>query len=506
MRKKDKKNRKHIRHSINRQFEFIFIALMACTILLCWFLNNTFLENYYIHDKQKVLLNAYETVNQAASEGKINTEEFDLNLQTLCGRYNIDILVVDVDSQTVKYTGRDPETSKLQLWDNLFAESLPEGNEQQNRSALVETDTYRIQIVKNKRMNNENIEMWGNLDNGNMFLIWTALESIRDSVNIANRFLAYVGTIAVIASGILIWLISRKITKPISELTDISEKMTNLDFEAKYQGKNRNEIGLLGENINKMSEALEVTISELKTANNELKKDIQKKTEIDEMRKEFLSNVSHELKTPIALIQGYAEGLQEGISDDEESRNYYCGVICDEAAKMNTMVKKLLTLNQLEFGNDTVTMERFDIVTMIKNCVQSTDILTRQSGITVQYPDGDAVFVWGDEFKIEEVFTNYLSNAMNHCAGEKTIDIRLEKNQDKLRVIVFNSGQPIPEESVEHIWEKFYKVDKARTRAYGGSGVGLSIVKAIMESIHQQYGVINYDNGVAFWFELDTNQ
>ncbi len=500
------KKNKHIKHSINRQFAFIFIALMACTILLCWFLNNTFLENYYIHDKQKVLLNAYTTVNKAANEGIINTDEFDLELKSLCGRYNLDILVVDVDSQTVKYTGRDPETSKLQLWDNLFAENVTQGNEQNSNQALVETDAYRIQIVKDKRMNNENIEMWGNLDNGNMFLIWTALESIRDSVNIANRFLAYVGTIAVIASGILIWFISRKITKPISELTDISEKMTALDFEAKYQGKNRNEIGLLGENINKMSEALEVTISELKTANNELKKDIQKKTEIDEMRKEFLSNVSHELKTPIALIQGYAEGLQEGIIDDEESRNYYCNVICDEAAKMNTMVKKLLTLNQLEFGNDTVAMERFDIVTMIKNCVQSTDILTKQSGITVQYPNGNPVYVWGDEFKIEEVFTNYLSNAMNHCAGEKMIDIRLEKNNNKLRTIVFNTGIPIPEESISHIWEKFYKVDKARTRAYGGSGVGLSIVKAIMESMHQQYGVINYDNGVAFWFELDTNE
>ena len=504
--KKQSKDKSNIKFSINRQFAYIFIALMAATILLCWFLNNIFLEKYYISNKQVVLLDAYDKLNKAANEGRFNTDEFDIQLQTLCGRYNIDILVVDVDSKTIKYTAKDPESLKLQLWDNLFLDNNKNQPEMKDKSALAETDKYRIKIVRDKRTNTENIEMWGNLDNGNIFLVRTALESIRDSVEIANRFLAYVGFIAAIASGIFIWFISRKITKPILELADISERMTHLDFEVKYSGKSRNEISFLGENINKMSEALEQTISELKTANNELMKDIQKRTEIDEMRKEFLSNVSHELKTPIALIQGYAEGLQVGVNDDEESKNYYCNVIADEANKMNTMVKKLLTLNQLEFGNDTVSMERFDIVTMIKNCVQSTDILTKQNGITVQYPNGSPIYVWGDEFKVEEVFTNYLSNAMNHCSDEKLIDIRLVEIEGKLRTTVFNTGAPVPTDCIDRIWEKFYKVDKARTREYGGSGIGLSIVKAIMDSMNQKFGVINYENGVAFWFELEMQQ
>ena len=140
-----------------------------------------------------------------------------------------------------------------------------------------------------------------------------------------------------------------------------------MDFDEKYTGTDKTEISILGNNSNALSETLETTISELKTANNELLKDIEKKDKIDEMRKEFLSNVSHELKTPIALIQGYAEGLKEGINSDEESREFYCDVIMDEANKMNIMVKKLLTLNQLEFGNDVVNMERFDIVALIKN-------------------------------------------------------------------------------------------------------------------------------------------
>ena len=224
------------------------------------------------------------------------------------------------------------------------------------------------------------------------------------------------------------------------------------------------------------------------------------------MRKEFLSNVSHELKTPIALIQGYAEGLQEGISDDEESREWYCNVILDEASKMNILVQKLLTLNQLEFGNDPVNMERFDLITLVQNQLQSADILLKQNDIKLQIMEHDPVYVWGDEFKIGEVVSNYLTNAIHHCAGDKIIDIRFHEHDGKIRMTCFNTGIPIPEESIAHIWEKFYKVDKARTREYGGSGIGLSIVKAIMESMNQEYGVENYTNGVAFWFELEMQE
>lgn len=222
------------------------------------------------------------------------------------------------------------------------------------------------------------------------------------------------------------------------------------------------------------------------------------------MRKEFLSNVSHELKTPIALIQGYAEGLSEGVNDDPESRSFYCEVIMDEAAKMNNMVKKLLTLNQLEFGNDRVNMERFDIVALVENHIQSAGILTKQNGIQVRMDQREPIYVWGDEYKVEEVIMNYFSNAVNHCRGEKKIVLAFEESQDKVKIGVFNTGDPIPEESIPHLWEKFYKVDKARTREYGGSGVGLSIVKAIMESMNQDYGVENYTNGVLFWIKLEN--
>ena len=190
-------------------------------------------------------------------------------------------------------------------------------------------------------------------------------------------------------------LISRGISTPILELTDISKRMTELDFEAKFspRRKHQNEIDELGEHFNRLSNTLETTISELKSANNELKQDIQKKTEIDEMRKDFLSNVSHELKTPLALIQGYAEGLKEYINDDAESRDFYCEVIMDEADKMNQMVKKLLTLNQLEFGNEIVKMERFDVTELINGVVNSSGILLCQNDIQVEFDGTEPLYV-----------------------------------------------------------------------------------------------------------------
>ena len=490
-----------MKYSLKKQFALIFIGLMAAAILCCWFMNSTFLESYYMNNKEKALMDVYEQLNFSLADGSVETEAFEIQLQRLCGKYNVSMLVLDENSQMLIATMHESEILKKQLLNNIFFSNAHPDFEK----ILKQTDQYVLRSMQDPRTRTEFIEMWGFLENGNLFIIRTPKEGILESVSISNRFLAYTGLAAVAIGGIVIWLVSRKVTEPILELAAISEKMAELDFETRYEGRVRNEIGILGENINRLSAALQQTISELKTANNELQKDVEKREEIDEMRKEFLSNVSHELKTPIALIQGYAEGLQEGISDDAESRAFYCEVIRDEAGRMNQIVQKLLTLNQLEFGNDVAAVERFDLQEMLATFLQSADILTKQNGITVRLDGEKPCYVWADEYKTEEVIRNYFSNAVHHCSGEKIIHIRLSKREDKIRVSVFNTGRPISGEALPHIWEKFYKEDKARTREYGGSGVGLSIVKAIMEAMNERYGVINYENGVEFWFELAAN-
>lgn len=329
------------------------------------------------------------------------------------------------------------------------------------------------------------------------------LESIRDAVEVFNRFLLLTGFVVIALSLGIAWYFANRLCNPILQLAELSKKMTNLDFEAKYTGNHSTEIDMLGNNFNVMSETLEHTISNLKKANNELLKDIEKKEQIENMRQEFLANVSHELKTPIALVQGYAEGLKEGISDDPESREFYCDVIIDEAGKMNQMVKNLLTLNQLEFGKEDLSFERFDVVALIQGVIQSCELLIEQSEANVHVRGEHPIYVWGDVFKVEQVVRNYFTNALHHVDGERVIEIKFTESEGGVRISVFNTGKPIPEEDLDHIWDKFYKVDKARTREYGGNGIGLSIVKAIMNSFHKEYGVYNYNNGVEFWFELD---
>jgi signal transduction histidine kinase len=348
----------------------------------------------------------------------------------------------------------------------------------------------------------EYLEMIGSLDRGDYFIMRTPLESIRDSVMLANHFYIGIGAVMIIISALIIYLFSRKVTKPVMELAEISKRMTALDFDAKFESKEENEIGVLGEHMNQLSNTLEKTISELKTANNELRRDIEQKEKNEEMRKEFLANVSHELKTPLALIQGYAEGLKDGISDDPESREYYLEVIMDETKKLNTMVKKLLTLNEMESGQETITMERFNVAEVVEGIAQSYSLIIGQKEGKLRLKVQNPLYVWGDELKIEEVLSNYISNACNHLDGARIIEIKAEQKGEQVRISVFNTGKQIPEEDIKRIWDKFYKVDKAHTREYGGSGIGLSIVKAIMESLNGRYGVNNYENGVEFWIEL----
>lgn len=466
---------------------------------VCWLANNFFLERYYVSNKEEVLKEAYKSLDDASRTETLDQDEFVQRLGVICETNNISLFVMEKNGQAKIYTMKDYELMRRRLYMYLFGQFPTE----EKGEILEEEDYYAIRMNRDSYSNMEYLEVTGMLQNGELFLMRAALEPIRESVQLANRFLLYVGIFVLAAGALFIQLIARRITDPLLELVRLSERMSNLDFDVKFSGKKEDEITLLGNHMNRLSEALEKNISELKTANNELQRDIEQKTRNDEMRREFLSNVSHELKTPIALIQGYAEGLQECINDDPESRSFYCEVITDEASKMNRMVKNLLTLNELEFGNEIVTMERFDIALMIHNMLQASRILFEQKQVKLIYEQTEPVYVWANEYKLGEVMNNYITNALNHVDSRKIIKITVEKKEDKIRVGVFNTGNPIPKQDMDRIWEKFYKADKARTREYGGSGVGLSIVKAIMESMHQDYGVVNYENGVEFWCSLD---
>ena len=487
-----------MKYSIKKQMIAIFIGLLACMVVALLVINMTFLEPYYIQNKEKSFREMYETLNQVAQDQSYSDEEVSSDVAKQAERNNLSFLIID-ETTGNKYTN---VYNQEMLFNQLLGYVINQS--QQNAEILESTDAYQMLQAKDPWNETEYLVMWGNFEDGSQFLMRSPLESMRESAAISNRFLIYIGSVLILAAGALVWYFSKKLTDPIRELANLSDQMANLDFEAKYTSGGKNEIGELGANFNRMSSRLGSTISELKKANNSLLKDIEQKEKMEEMRNEFLGNVSHELKTPIALIQGYAEGLKDGVNDDAESRDFYCDVIMDEAMKMNQMVKNLLTLNQLEFGDEDISFERFDLAALIRGVLQSMEILAQQDELKIIFRQESPVYVWADEFKTEQVVRNYVSNAFHHASGDKVIEVKIQREGKKARTSVFNTGTPIPEEDLKHIWEKFYKVDKAHTREYGGNGIGLSIVKAIMESFHQEYGVKNYDNGVEFWFELDV--
>ena len=507
-----------MRQSIRVRFTLIFISLTAIILVGIWGVNNLMLENYYIDQKVTALKLAYDQMDflvlSGLEEGKTISDEFagsnslDSGEQTEAGEllkklndtYNIMTVIVDgINDKVIVSSARD---AKFML-DKARQYIL--GSNSHKAETIEEMENYTIQKTYDARSRTFYLECWGFYsDNNTIFIMSTPLESIRESVDLSNRFLAYVGIVALVFSSVIVYFTTKKITSPILKLANISERMSGLDFDVKYEGKAIDEIGVLGNNMNLLSDKLKETIGELKSANNELQKDIEEKIQIDEMRKDFIANVSHELKTPIALIQGYAEGLTEGMAEDVESRKYYCEVIMDEANKMNKMVRQLLTLTALEFGNDQVTLERFDVTELIQGVLSAVGIVIQQKKADIQFDADHPVYVWADEFKIEEVITNFVSNALNHLDGERKIQIRVQELEGNVKVSVINTGDRIPENELPNIWMKFYKVDKARTREYGGSGIGLSIVKAIMDSHHKEYGVQNMEDGVEFWIMLDS--
>lgn len=525
--------RKSLRLKMAGVLTLFVLSIITVTILA----SNVFLGDYYLYGKQQSLEQTYREINriysglfgiskafgdnnsfwnfdESVTEGI--TDEVSDRFEQIAENRAMSILIFrktediiyDLKTNTtyryqpIIYSSIGMDTKDKVENNNMYNDFVDSSSQMK---VIKQETQYVIQKIYVSRLGSNYLYLSAVLDNGDCLLLRSSYDSMEESVNISMRFICYVSLMMLVIGIFVMFMVTQRVTQPITQLSQIAKKIAELKFDTKYEVRTNDEIGELGNSINYLSESLEKTLGELKSANSQLRKDLEIRNKNDEMRKEFLSNVSHELKTPIALIQGYAEGLMENINDDEESRQFYCEVIVDEANKMNNLVKKLLDLNQLEFGNNTVNMEHFNLIDVIQNYLNSAEILFKQKNVRVETDMPGEVYVWADVYMVEEVFNNYLSNALNHVSKENVIRIKVEEKGKTVRVSVYNSGERIPESDIGHIWDKFYKVDKARTREYGGSGVGLSIVRASMDLLGQKYGVENLEDGVMFYFELEGN-
>ena len=475
------------------------VILMIITFLIL--VNNFIFGQFYIYSKTKALKSVYETVNNYYS----NSQDGDLEtiLEKIAIQNNFDILIRNNENVNIYTSNKD------------FYSTFGQMNEMTSRfnigvgELIEQSDNFVIKKIKDSKNGITYILLSSTLDNGYLLYIRIPISSIQESVKISNNFLYLMAGFAILIAAVIVSYVSRKFTDPILELNDIAKKMSNLDFSHKYRIKDvDDEINNLGRSINVMSDKLERTINQLRNSNIELEKDIEEKSKIDEMRKSFISDVSHELKTPIALIQGYSEGLLENVNTDEESRKFYAEVILDETNKMDKLVKQLLELMKLEYGKRQFNDKKFNIVEVEKEVVRKSKVMLEEKKVKIEFNLSEEINVFADDFYIEQVISNYITNAIKHVKeidGKKVISIVNEVNieKNKVRVKIFNTGENIAEEHINRIWNRFYKVDESRNRTDGGTGIGLSFVKAIMNNYGNRYGVTNKEDGVEFYFDLD---
>lgn len=331
--------------------------------------------------------------------------------------------------------------------------------------------------------------------------VMSSLQPIGEAIDILKEFYIYALIIIIFLIIILSFIYSKMISKPLIKLNETASKMANLDFTSYCEVKSNDEIGSLSESLNSLSKNLSNTLDELKLANKKLVKDIEKEKNLEKMRKEFISSASHELKTPLGIMKGFAEGIKDGIYEDK--KDYYLDVILDEIDKMNNLVFDMLELSKLESKSYKLKKEEFNIDKLVLYVKDKLIYQIEEKNLNININiDKDKIMVCGDKRKIEQVLMNLFSNAIRHSNtnGEITIDINSKDNA--VYVCIENRGKHIPEDKIDRIWDRFYRAEQSRDRKSGGTGLGLAIVKNILELHNSKYGVKNTKKGVLFHFTL----
>lgn len=505
-----------IRHKL---FIYMTVNILLFAILL--FGSNTFFaEKYYTDYKKNILIESSRKLESLIS-GKDTAEEFkdeDLvhEISTIEKSIGGTILIGTDDGklfyprQNNRYATQKPVFTAIPPASNLKKPSIPPRSwfkslitARRGVKSLEQYDENSFFVIrKDTNFEINTLRYQTELENGIVILVWVPMTGISESVAISNDFTAAVGLITIFVTGIWALYISGRFTRPIAEMSRITKKMADLDFSQVLRNDSEDEVGQLSQNINNLSDKLDDAINELNSRNLQLEQDIERERRLDRMRREFVSNVSHELKTPIFLIQGYADGLKSNIADDEEKRDFYCNVIMEESEKMNNLVKDLLDLSHIESGIFPVSKVNFSINPFINDIISKYEPLLLEKSICLDVDIEEGLEAYADPARMEQNIINLMNNAIDHIEGSRLIKLSVGAAEGKIRVTVFNTGQGIPEDAMDKIWSSFYKLDPARTRGLGGTGLGLSIVRAIQEAHGNGYGVSNRTNGVEFWFEI----
>lgn len=457
-------------------------AILVCCLMAIMFFNSQLLEKVYIWNLERSLQTIAEAAENAGNDYYYVLSEYE----------RTEGVSIDLYDQT----------------DNMLYEgngSFISGNRINIISRKENPDGSYFNVVAADGSNSQYILYGKDFQNGYHIEIFTEKNPIEENASIAVGVTTAITILALGLALIFIFNYSRHFTKPFIEMNEVMEKIADLDFSERTDIERRDEVGTLAENINRVADSLDEALTELREKNDKLLEDIERERQLERMRREFVSAASHELKTPIAIIRGYAEGLKMNTPEDNDFANEYCHVIMKEADKMNDLVINMLEQSLYESGAKAPERENFSVDEYIREFIKTIVHITEEKGITVKYAGTDAV-VNGDIKQMTRVLSNIVLNACSHVKGDNIIEITVDKGEENTRINVFNTGSFIADKDKDSIFTSFYRADKAHSRKEGRFGLGLSIVKSIIDNHDCECGFENQADGVTFWFTIKNSE
>lgn len=477
--------------SIKRKVMLLITAIIIGVVLLGSMVMSISFKPYYksrINEDLLLIAEHYKALYKVDS----NSPELYAYIDDIALRQNASILVFDENNRivnnanTIKSNGRGHMKGISDQFEKSFLEH-----------SLDDSGTHTFFTEEHNNLNMRLVSIMIRLDDQSVAVVYIPEDNINRSSKIAFQFFMIIGCVMILAGIGLSLLLSREITKPVIALNTITEDISNLSFHSKFTEERNDEIGQLGKSINKMSDNLERNLLELKEAHDQLQKDIDLKNKLDKNRKEFIANVSHELKTPLALMMGYSEALKTNV-DKEMDRKYYSSIITSEVENMNLLIQELLGIVELDRDENELKLTIFDLSSLVDEVLDRYALEFKNRKLKIELMKEDIVNILADKKAVEKIITNYVNNALEYVEAEGDLIISIYEENGTTTFSVFNSGSQIAEKDLESIWDSFYKVEKNNRSTLGGTGIGLYTVKRIMEKHSGKFGVENLSDGVRF--------
>ena len=492
-----------MKNSISKRITLITFGLISMVFLLTFLFQNMFFEEFYLSKKTESLILDVKRIKTLYSYQNFNTNNLSNALLNYEEKNNSRIAIFSLDGtiEYLSYFDKNNIEDMKSLTD--FCSELLSDNELINE--VLSTNKIKSTIFTNKYSSYKKIGIVSSMslqsENDSILIAVSSVQPIKEASSVIRSFYLYLFIGFLILAIFLSRIYSKLISKPLIKLNNVAKRMSTLDFDAKCEVNSDDEIGNLASTLNFLSSNLENSLQTLQEKNNQLERDIEKERNLENMRKDFVSSVSHDLKTPLGIISGYAEGLKDGIVSGKDAE-VYLETIIDEATKMNLLLTNMLDLSKLESDTINLNLESFNIVRLLQGMVKRFSLELQNKELKVIFNLPEYAYVEGDIMTLERVVQNLLSNAIKYTPRGNEIIISVVESETMYSISIENKGITIPTKELDNVFAKFYRLDKSGDRTKNSYGLGLATVKRILTLHNSDFSLNNGENSVIFKFSL----